>query len=152
MSNGNLCTAEMGRGFSVIYRHGRIMHDKAVKHFGLTGQQMGYLRYINEHPGTSQEELAKNMHIDKGAVAKAVRDMVDKGYIRREQNPQDKRAYCLFTGDKAVDICRCGEAHAAEFERRLTEGMTEEEIMEFKILLKKITDNMAKMLEGGMEF
>ena len=32
--------------FSIIYRHGRVMHDKAMKQFGITGQQMGYIRWI----------------------------------------------------------------------------------------------------------
>ena len=55
--------------FSIIYRHGRVMHDKVMRQFGLTGQQMGYLKYINENPGISQEELSRYAQIDKGAVA-----------------------------------------------------------------------------------
>ncbi len=139
----------MQAGFSVIHRHGRIMHDRAVKHFGLTGQQMGYLKYINEKQGASQEEMAKAMRIDKGAVAKAIKDMENKGFVRREQNPHDRRAYCVFPTEKAQQVARCGENHAAEFERQLTEGLTEEEIQQFKLLLGKITDNMAKILERG---
>ena len=27
--------------FSIIYRHGRMMHDRAMREFGLSGQQMG---------------------------------------------------------------------------------------------------------------
>lgn len=142
---------DMHTGFSVIYRHGRIMHDRAVKQFNLTGQQMGYLKYITRHPGIPQEELAKYLKIDKGSVAKAIRDMVDKGYISRQQNPNDRRAYCLFPTEKAIDIARCGEVHAAEFEQQLTKGMTEEEIKTFKILLAKISENMAAMLERGDE-
>ena len=69
--------------FSVIYRHGRVMHDKAMEQFGLTGQQMGYLKNINAAPGLSQEELAKQMHIDKGAVAKSLKVLVKKGYVIR---------------------------------------------------------------------
>ena len=34
--------------FSIIYRHGRVMHDKAMKQFGITGQQMGYIRWIGK--------------------------------------------------------------------------------------------------------
>lgn len=125
------------------------MHDRAVREFNLTGQQMGYLKYVNNHPGIPQEELAKQLRIDKGSVAKALRDMADKGYIIREQNPQDKRAYCLFPTEKAAEIAKCGEEKASEFERQLTKGMTAEEIETFKTLLNKITKNMAEMLERG---
>lgn len=135
--------------FSIIYRHGKVMHDKAMRQFGLSGQQMGYLRFIHENPGVSQEELVRKVKIDKGAVAKSIRDMVDKGYVIRTQNPEDRRAYCLYLADKAENICEEGRRHGAEFERRLTEGLTEEEIETFKILLEKITRNMEKIMEGG---
>ncbi|NLD19437.1 MAG: MarR family transcriptional regulator [Clostridiales bacterium] len=135
--------------FSIIYRQGRVLHDRAMKEFGLSGQQMGYLRYIYENPGVSQEELAKKQFIDKGAVAKSIKDMIEKGYVTREQNPDDKRAYCLFPTEKAEKIGRAGEECTEKIEEMLMEGLTEEEIKTFKTLLKKITDNMAKMLEGG---
>lgn len=146
--NGSL---EMHLDFSVIYRHGRIMNDRAVRCYGLTGQQMGYLKCINENPGISQEELARTMRIDKGAVAKAVKDMETKGYVSRRQNPQDRRAYCLFPTEKAREAARHGEQHARQLERQLTEGLSAEEIETFKRLLGKITGNMARILEGGKE-
>lgn len=150
---GHCCHHEMMKPmhlyFSIIYRHGRCMHDRAMKQFGLTGQQMGYLRYISENPGVSQEEIVKHLQIDKGAVSKSIKDMVDKGYIDRTKNPEDKRTYCLFPAERAIDICREGRARSVEFERELMKGMTDEEIETFEVLLGKITDNIAKMLEGG---
>ena len=135
--------------FSVIYRHGRVMHDKAMEQFGLTGQQMGYLKNINAAPGLSQEELAKQMHIDKGAVAKSLKVLVKKGDVIRKRNPDDKRAYCLFPTEKAEGIKRRGEKHFNEFEREITKGLTEEERETLGRLLGIVTDNIAKMLERG---
>lgn len=138
-------------GFSLIYRHGRIMHNRAMKQFNLTGQQMGYLKYISRYPGISQEDLVKQLRIDKGAVAKSVRDMVEKGYVSREQNAQDKRAYCLYPTEKAKWAVRCGAKHVLAFERKLTEGMSKDEIETFRRLLAKVTGNIEKMLEEEKE-
>lgn len=135
--------------FSVIYRHGRVMHDKAMKQFGLTGQQMGYLKNINAVPGISQEELARLMHIDKGAVAKALKVLVRKGYVERRRNPEDKRAYCLFPTEKAKRIHISAEKNFAEFERKITRGLTSEEQKTLRRLLEKVTENLAEMLEKG---
>lgn len=134
--------------FSIIYRHGKIMHDNIMKEFDLTGQQMGYLRYINDNRGVSQEQLAKNLHIDKGAVAKAIKDMMDKGYIERKRNPHDKRAYCLFPAEKSIEICRRGSECSMEFEKKITRGLTEDEVETFSRLLGRVTDNIREMLEG----
>lgn len=135
--------------FSIIYRHGKMMHDRAVSQFGLTGQQMGYMKMIHDNPGISQEEIVRITRIDKGAVAKSIRDMVDKGYVVRDQNPEDKRAYCLSLTDKAEVICREGDRHCREFEKMLSEGLSEEETELFGMLLEKIITNMEKIIAGG---
>lgn len=135
--------------FSIIYRHGRVMHDKVMRQFGLTGQLMGYLKYINENPGISQEELSRYAQIDKGAVAKAIKDMVSKEFVDRRQNPGDKRAYCLFPTEKAGRVYRLGEETYMKFERNITKGMSDEEIKTLTVLLGKMTQNIAEMLEGG---
>lgn len=133
---------------SIIYRHGRMMHDKAIKEFGLSGQQMGYLRYVFENPGASQEDIANFLMIDKGAVAKAIKDMMEKGFLRREQNPEDRRAYCLYTTDKARRICMKGQEEARKVEAMITAGLSSEELKIFMQLLDKISENIAKILEG----
>ena len=135
--------------FSIIYRHGRVMHDKAMKQFGITGQQMGYIRWIGENPGISQEALARRMQIDKGAVAKAVGNLVEKGFVERRKNPDDRRAYCLFPTEKARNIRSRIEQCARRIEGELFDGLTPEETELFENLLGRVTENMMRMLEGG---
>ncbi len=138
--------------FSIIYRHGRVMHDKAMKQFGITGQQMGYIRLIGENPGISQEELARRMQIDKGAVAKAVGNLAEKGFVERRKNPDDRRAYCLFPTEKARSIGSKMEQCVGRLEDALSEGLTPQEREIFEDLLGRVTENMMSMmkkLEGG---
>ena len=85
--------------FSVIYRHGRVMHDKAMKQFGLTGQQMGYLKNINAAPGLSQEELAKQMHIDKGARKWRISTGIQKR-IRDQKTQSGRQTRILSVSDR----------------------------------------------------
>lgn len=133
---------------SIIYRHGRMMHNKAIKEFGLSGQQMVYLRYVFENPGVSQEDIANFLMIDKGAVAKAIKDMMEKGFLRREQNPEDRRAYCLYATEKACRICMEGQDEARKVEAMITAGLSREELETFMRLLDKISGNIAEILEG----
>ena len=84
-------------------------------------------------------------------MAKSVRDMVEKGYVSREQNVQDKRAYCLYPAEKAKQVVRNGVKLGLAFEQKLTEGMTKEEVETFRRLLAKVTGNREKMLEEEKE-
>lgn len=139
------------RCFSIIYRHGKTVNDKLIKEYKLSGLQHQYLEKINDNPGISQENLAKLHKIDKGAVAKALKRMEELGYIRREQNPSDKRAYCLFPTEKAQQICRECHFHVKEMEEKMTEGMTEEEKETLNRLLIKVTDNMESLMKEGKD-
>lgn len=136
-----------GRCFSIIYRHGKTINDRMIRKFQLSGTQGRYLRRVFENPGISQEDLAKFYQVDKGSIAKSVRRMEDLGYIRREQNPEDRRAYCLFPTEKAQKFCEFCKEDIRRMERTFEESLTEEEVEMFKRLLIRITDNMKKYIE-----
>lgn len=136
-----------GRCFSIIYRHGKTINDRMIRKFQLSGPQGGYLRWICENPGISQEDLAKFYQVDKGAIAKSVRRMEDLDYIRREQNPEDRRAYCLFPTKKAQELVVFCREDIRRMERAFEESLTPEEVETFKRLLIRITDNMKKYME-----
>lgn len=134
-----------------MFRHGELVQNRAIRQYQLNGQQMGYLRYIHEHPGIRQEDLSCCHRIDKGAVSKSLRRMEELGYIRREANPQDRRAYRLFETERGADICRECQTMVQQTEEQLLDGLTDEEFQNFLQVLGKITDNMEKLLEGGIE-
>lgn len=140
-----------GRCFSIIYRHAKKVNNKVLKEFHLSGFQHHYMMEICRNPGISQEDIVKHHKIDKGAMSKAIKSMVDMGYVRREQNPQDKRAYRLYPTEEAMAISGKCKRQVKEMAKRMEEGLTEEEIQTFKKLLLKVTDNIDKMMKEDKE-
>ena len=109
--------------------------------------QSRYLARICDNPGISQEELAQYYQIDKGAIAKSVRRMGELGYVKREQNPEDRRAYCLFPTERAREVMDFCREDMKRMEQAFEESLTPEEIETFQRLLLRITDNMQKYIE-----
>lgn len=136
-----------GRCFSIIYRHGKTINDRMIRKFNLSGGQSRYLALICENPGISQESLVQYYQIDKGAIAKSIRRMEELGYIRREQNPEDRRAYCLFPTERAREVMDFCREDMKRMEQAFEESLTPEEIETFQRLLLRITDNMQKYIE-----
>ena len=136
---------------SFIYRHGRVIYDRALKDLEISGHQVGYLISIYKEPGISQEELARKMRIDKGAVAKAMKELRKKDLINRKQSRDDKRIYGLFLTERAVDICVRGAEFEKRMEAALTKGLTADEADELGRLLGKVADNMENITEGRIE-
>ena len=136
-----------GRCFSIIYRHGKTINDRMIRKFHLSGGQSRYLALICENPGISQESLVQYYQIDKGAIAKSIRRMEELGYIRREQNPEDRRAYCIFPTEKAHEVMDFCREDMKRMEAAFEESLTPEEIETFQRLLLRITDNMQNYIE-----
>ncbi len=140
-----------GKSFSIIYRHGKTLHEKMLSKFEISGSQIWYLKEIHENPGISQEDISQGYHIDKGAVSRAVKKLSEGDLVRIEPNPEDKRAYRLFLTGKAEQIYeRCTE-QMHFMEKRIEKGMTKKEVEAFRRLLAKVTRNMAELIEEGKD-
>ncbi len=86
-----------------------------------------YIFCIEEREGLSQDELAQAMHMDKGAIARSVKIMEDRGFIRRQQDPEDRRKKGLFLTDKGRGILAKMRACEQQFIDTVTAGMSPEE-------------------------
>lgn len=130
------------KNFSIIHRFSIMYHNRNMKEFNMSGHQMGYIMYICKEPGISQEDLASYLRLNKGSVAKGIRNLVQEGYIRQEPNEQDRRAYRLFPTEKADQIFTEVAQAFHQFNDILTTGMTKEERKLFIDLLNKACNNV----------
>jgi len=66
-----------------------------VKHFGV----MTFLRYETEANGErgslSQQAIGELLRIDRTTMVALIDDLEQKGYVKRERNPDDRRAYVI---------------------------------------------------------
>lgn len=140
-----------GKSFSIIYRHGKIIHERMLRQLNISGPQIWYLKEIHENPGISQEDISQDYHIDKGSVSRAVKKLSESGLVKIESNPEDKRAYRLFLTEKAENIYGCCTKQMRFMKRHIEKGMSGEEIETFRRLLAKVTENMAELMEEGKD-
>lgn len=100
----------INKTISIIERSNILFRNEAFKHMNLRGYQATYLLEITGHPGISQEELTRNMHIDKSNVARGLMHLSELGYIERVQDEHDLRVLNLFPSEKgkmlAIEIKR----------------------------------------------
>ena len=74
-------------------------------------------------------------------VAKAIAKLIAAGYITREQNAKDKRAFNLFPTKKAWDVYPTLIQQGDLCMELLTDGLTMEERAELSLLLEKMVQN-----------
>lgn len=102
---------------------------------GIGTGELDVLHAIRKNPGITQAGVCKILGIDKGAVARQTVSLEGKGYILRQENPEDGRSQLLFATEQAENL-KLSKAHVeAAFYEWLLEGLGEEDQVEFARLL-----------------
>jgi DNA-binding MarR family transcriptional regulator len=98
------------RGFGILYRTFLSYISKSLSSKDLSFSDSVFLVNIGDKEGISQEEIANSLAIDKAAIARSVKNMENKGYLRTERSTVDKRAKELFltdSGDELYQFMQC---------------------------------------------
>ena len=93
-----------GKHISLIYRYSQIFFNSELKKYNLGSGQYIFLVNLFKNNGINQEQLSDIVKIDKATTARAVAKLVNENYVIRRISENDKRAYNLYTTDKAESI------------------------------------------------
>lgn len=124
--------------FSIIHRQSAIMLDKQLKSMDISVGQFMAILCICETEGLSQEQVATRLRIDKGAVARTVRQLMEAGYVTRCVSREDRRQYQLFPTEKARAVHAGIVQITDSWEKSLTGGLTDIEADLLRNLLDKV--------------
>lgn len=87
-----------------IYRCTQVYIDKKLEKFNLTIGTYPYLLVLNKHEGISQNEISRELNVDKAMSARSIKKLIELGYIKKEENEKDIRAYKLYITEEAKSI------------------------------------------------
>ena len=88
--------------------------------------------------GISQEEISLKLYIDRAAIARNVKSLEKKGYVKTIRATSDKRSKELYLTDQGHKMYDFIEKKNKERLDYLFEDITEQEIESFKAILNKI--------------
>jgi DNA-binding MarR family transcriptional regulator len=140
------------RGFgihlSIVMRRGQMYLDRELKSFDVRSSQISILRLLEIMDGINQESIRKYLHLDKGTIAKTIKPLINKGYVTRETDPKDKRAYRIFLTLKGREIMPDVKNAVTRWTDALTADFTEEEKDTAYVLLSRMSENAVKYLKN----
>jgi DNA-binding MarR family transcriptional regulator len=91
----------LGRWIATLFRRSRVHLDRVFEPMGLGKGLYLYLALLSRQEGLTQRQLAVELAFDEGTVARAVQKLTDAGWLRRERDPLDGRAYRVFLSSRA---------------------------------------------------
>ena len=128
-----------------IYRHNKISaKDLQVGHYA-------YALAICRQPGRSQEELARELCVNKSSVARNLNYLEEKGYISRAPLPNDKRQFAVYPNEKLLSVLPEIRSASHEWMSLLSEGIPQNELDTFNSVLERMQVKARELIEKQEE-
>jgi len=141
----NTQSRSINRWISILYRYGQSHISKQVGKFNIGSGQYVFLLALYKKDGISQEEISDHLKIDKATTAKAIRRLEKEGYIKRDINSEDRRAFKVFLTQKAFDIKPEIYSILRNWSDALSGGFSEDE-------KKLVLELLGRMAKNAFEF
>lgn len=118
---------------------------------GINGYQHLYIIRICRDPGISQDELVREIYVNKSSVARQLSLLEQNGFILRKPCPKDRRQLLVYPTEKARAILPRVLEVRDGWNRRLLEEFTEEEKAALSAMLERMEEKAAWLLEHPEE-
>ncbi|MCB2294080.1 MarR family winged helix-turn-helix transcriptional regulator [Clostridium algoriphilum] len=87
-----------------IFRTTQIYLDKVLKQYELSSGSYPYLLILRGNEGISQNKISGEIGCDKAMSARTITKLIKLGYLDRNKDETDSRAYKLYLTEKAKVI------------------------------------------------
>jgi DNA-binding MarR family transcriptional regulator len=124
-----------------IYRHGRVSaEDLQAGHYA-------FVLAICREAGRSQEELARELCINKSTVTRNLNYLEERGYLKRTPSPADKRQLLVYPTERMLAVFPEVKAASEEWMALLSEGIAPEELAVFNSVLERMQARAREITE-----
>jgi len=114
--------------------------DKTLT-IGLANHHVGILRMIGVSPGLSQRDLGGLLGLSPSALVWLIDELENKNLIRRQEDPNDRRAHALYLSVSGKQILAKLKNLAASEQHGLLECLSAAEREQLNSMLKRIADH-----------
>ena len=110
----------------------------SLREEGVGTAEIDLIHALRHHPGCTQAALAELLHADKAAIARRTKNLEAKGFLVRQDDPNDRRSQLLYPTEKAEAMKASKAEIEASFYEYLTSVLTDDEAQTFAALLNKL--------------
>lgn len=132
----------IGRYSAAIHRLSQSLFNYKLMELGISSGQYDFFIVIARNEGISQKGICDHLYVDKSTTAKAVRNLLDKGYIYNKQLERDKRYSSLYLTEKGRKAAVTVEAVFAEMMEIFARDIAESTVEQTIEVLKQVIGNL----------
>ncbi|MDB1125164.1 MarR family winged helix-turn-helix transcriptional regulator [Vibrio algarum] len=131
--------------FNFIQLYRLAMRSALKAHeIGLHSMHVKCLTYIERTEVCTANDIVRFFSRDKAQIARLIKEMIDKDWIQKTANPEDKRSQLLSLTENGKDLAELISATQTKVHTKIEENLTSQELAEFK----RVADIMASNLKS----
>ncbi|WP_292467001.1 MarR family transcriptional regulator [Methanolobus sp.] len=136
-----------GKFISYLHRYGQIYIDKKIEPYGIGSGQFSFLMRLYHEDGVNQEYLSNYLKMDKATTTRALKKLVDKGYVFKKIDEGDRRSYMIFLTDKGKKLEPDMKKIASEWEDILLSGFDKSQRKDIMNSLEMMFKNVSEIMQ-----
>jgi len=135
-----------GRGLIELVAHvSKAFHRRSTEEMlGMRWKEFLVLSYLDEHPGTTQQELGEAMLLDSNTVVLLLNELEAKGLSIRRRDTGDRRRHVVEITPSGRDAVARGEKAREAIEDEVFAGLTADERRTLRRLLVRALEGQAR--------
>lgn len=131
----------LGKYFSVFKKSSHIFLHRELIDCSLGHTHLNYLRALYIEDNVTQENLTLKLGYDKATTTKIIKHLVEKKYVIKTRNPDDKRSYIIKISKKGMKFIDDINDIIEKWNDMIFKDISADEYEVFENTLKKIVSN-----------
>lgn len=137
----------LGRYLSAAYRSFFSLVDDRFRDREIDSGELHVLLALYKEDGRQQKELGETFNLDKATMARRLEGLESKGYVRREEDSEDRRRKIVYLTDKAREREPGFREILESVDDEIKEKLSKGDIENFLLNLKKLCRVLEEMSE-----
>ena len=121
----------------------RLSFDQRVERGGLTRAKWTLIAAVARNPGVTQRTIAEALEVREITAGRLIDRLCDEGYLKRRENPNDRRAYCVYLTPAAQPLLDKLDEIAKSREAEIFAGFEADDLEKLDKLLDAIASNLS---------
>lgn len=128
-----------GKFIGIIGKSSAYYLNHKLSRYQINSSQVNILFEIKRNNGLNQELISKYCNMNKGAVARSLKNLEDKGFITRKTDENNRRQNIISLTNEGEKITEKTQKTFENWEKEILNELDDETIDYLKIILKKIS-------------
>lgn len=119
------------------------LYNAEANKYGLT-MSGGFLLLNISKEGTPSTKLGPMMGMEPRSLTRTLKMLHDKGWIRKESDPKDKRIVLIYLTEEGAEKRKIAKEFVIRLNQFIMDGITEEELHTFIKVCNQVESNLER--------